>query len=118
VIGAAAVFLVLAGRWKKSGARPSPPLPSPPLRGCERDSPVEATCDKDGSFPRRGDKPVDVLIRDRFATSTPALGWVINCSPGGLCLSVGHLLWKGTILSVRATDAPVPIPSVEVSVQY
>jgi hypothetical protein len=66
---------------------------------------------------RRGGNPVAVLITDAEAMERPRYGWVLDRSMGGLGLSVDEPFEKGTILSVRAANAPPNIAWVQVEVR-
>ncbi|MCS6852929.1 MAG: PilZ domain-containing protein [Gemmataceae bacterium] len=66
---------------------------------------------------RRSGNAVAVLISDAEATAKPYSGWVVDRSMGGLCLSVQESVAPGTILSVRAANAPSTVPWVQVEVR-
>jgi hypothetical protein len=66
---------------------------------------------------RRGGNPVAVLIADAEARERPRYGWVLDRSMGGLGLSVDEPVSEGTILSVRAANAPPNIAWVQVAVR-
>jgi hypothetical protein len=68
---------------------------------------------------RRSGNPVPIYITNTDATMVPYSGWVINRSVGGLCVTVEARLAMpvGTVLSVRATNAPDTIPWVQVEIR-
>lgn len=66
---------------------------------------------------RRRGNPVQILITDAEATRTPELGWVVDRSVGGLCLSVSEEVKPGTVLSVRACHAPETIGWSQIDVR-
>src|SRR2546428_13919737 len=51
--------------------------------------------------PRRGGRPVKILVSDMEAQAKPSVAWVQNRSLGGLCLSVTQQYEVGEILSIR-----------------
>jgi hypothetical protein len=59
---------------------------------------------------------IRVRIADPGVLFEPYTGWVVDRSLGGFCLSVDQPIEEGRILRLRATDAPVHIPWVEVHV--
>jgi hypothetical protein len=66
---------------------------------------------------RRGGNPVEVLLSDAGATQEPVKGWVLDRSVGGLCLMVAGQIKPGTVLSVRAVNAPVTAHWVQIEVK-
>lgn len=68
---------------------------------------------------RRTGNPVPVYISNADASLPPYSGWVLNRSVGGLCLSVetGLGMPVGTVISVRATNAPDTIPWIQAEVR-
>jgi hypothetical protein len=66
---------------------------------------------------RRGGNPVPIFLSDAEARSDPTPGWVVDRSMGGLCVSVEEPVATGTILSVRAANAPNTIPWIQVEVR-
>ena len=68
--------------------------------------------------PRRGGRAVKVLISDAAAAAKPIVGWVQNRSAGGLCLTVSKQFEVGEILSVRAAQAKISVPWLQVEVKY
>src|SRR5262245_51364805 len=65
---------------------------------------------------RRGGNPVSVLLTDAERKAKPLDGWVVDRSTGGLCLSVPNAVEPGTIVGVRASDAPQSVPWVQLEV--
>ena len=68
--------------------------------------------------PRRGGRPVKVLLSNQKAESSPTVAWVQNRSTGGLCLAVAQQFEVCDILSVRAARAKKHIPWVQIEVKY
>jgi hypothetical protein len=66
---------------------------------------------------RRGGNPVAVLLTDEDAEAEPIRAYVLDRSTGGLCLAVPEAIDAGTILSVRATNAPPTTPWVQLEVR-
>jgi hypothetical protein len=66
---------------------------------------------------RRGGNPVPILITDSEAEAKPVRAYVLDRSTGGLCLSVPEAIEAGTVLSVRAVNAPPATPWVKLEVR-
>lgn len=66
---------------------------------------------------RRSGNPIAVLISDAKTEVQPIIGYVLNRSTGGLGLLVREPIEPGTILTVRAKDAPSEIPWVRMDVR-
>ncbi len=66
---------------------------------------------------RRGGNPVPVFITDAEAEAKPVRAYVLDRSTGGLCLSVPEAIEPGTVLSVRAVNAPPATPWVKIEVR-
>jgi hypothetical protein len=58
-----------------------------------------------------------VLIVNPARSEEPHRGWLLDRSLGGLCLSMDEGADEGTLLRVRATNAPSRLPWVEVQVK-
>jgi hypothetical protein len=67
--------------------------------------------------PRRGGRPVEVLISDERATAPPARGLVTDRSVDGLGLAVAQAVAPGTVLSLRPVQAPPGVAWVQVEVK-
>ncbi|OAI50904.1 hypothetical protein AYO44_17430 [Planctomycetaceae bacterium SCGC AG-212-F19] len=66
---------------------------------------------------RRGGNPVAVFLTDAEAESKPVQAYVLDRSTGGICLTVPEAVQAGTVLSVRAVNAPPATPWVKVEVR-
>jgi len=66
---------------------------------------------------RRGGNPVAVFLTDAEAESDPVRAYVLDRSTGGICLTVPEAVERGTVLSVRATNAPPTTPWVQIEVR-
>ncbi|MFN4261244.1 MAG: PilZ domain-containing protein [Gemmataceae bacterium] len=66
---------------------------------------------------RRGGKVVEVLISDAEVLTKPYDGLVLDRSTGGMCLFVEVEVAVGTILSVKAKNAPDTTPWTQVEVR-
>jgi hypothetical protein len=60
---------------------------------------------------------IRVRISDPGVLFEPYLGWVVDRSLGGFCLSVDQPIEEGRYLRLRAADAPRRTPWVEVHVK-
>jgi hypothetical protein len=60
---------------------------------------------------------IRVRISDPGVLFEPYMGWIVDRSLGGFCLSVDQPIEEGQFLRLRATDAPQNIPWVEVHVK-
>jgi hypothetical protein len=116
----AASLAFLAGR--RLAARPAP-LPEKPVE--EPATPFWAKTTANAkqpqqdrrSAPRRaaGNRVEVFLTTD--AQVTPMLGWVVDRSVGGLCLSVEEPLSEGTILNIRPRKAPQTAPWLTIEIR-
>jgi hypothetical protein len=66
---------------------------------------------------RREGSTVEVFISDAEIKTTPAQGWVVDRSLGGVCLRARTAFAVGTILSLRPCNAPSVAPWVQVEVK-
>lgn len=66
---------------------------------------------------RRKGNPVKILISDAEGQAKPHEGCVIDRSIGGLGMMVEEPVEVGTILSVRAVNAPASVPWVQIEVR-
>lgn len=122
VIGVLAASLAfLAGRrW--IGARPVP-LPE---KAVEEPEPVflslaaaranQPQPDRRTAPRRRARNRVEVCLSDD-TEAVLLLGWVVNCSMGGLCLSVELPLSEGMILKVRPRKAEQTTPWLSIEIR-
>ena len=62
-------------------------------------------------------KQIQVLFTPAEGLESPSKGWLLDCSLGGLRLSVAQVVPVGTRLSVRAANAPAKDPWVQVEVK-
>lgn len=67
---------------------------------------------------RRAGKSVKVLISTTAAREQPLEGWILDRSTGGLCVSVPQSFPQGTVLTIRAANAPPGTPSVRARVRH
>src|SRR5262249_31211626 len=65
---------------------------------------------------RRGGRHVRVYVSDAAAEASPTEGWVLDRSVGGIHLSLNHPVAPGTLLTIRACNAPETIPWTQVRV--
>lgn len=115
-----ALLAVLIGRWLFSERAPDPHLRFPPSRNPPTPQPdpfVHGSASERRASLRRGGNPVAVLISDAETKLPPFQGWVLDRSMGGLCLSVDQAVPTGTVLSVRAANAPPNVSWVQVEVK-
>jgi hypothetical protein len=107
-------LLVVVGRLMVLGRhRPQPPAPAP------RDFDTFITCgplEKRHSTRRRGSL-VEVLVTDAGLSARPVRGWVHDRSLGGLCLVLDRSITVSTILHLRAAEAQLSTPWVQVTVR-
>jgi hypothetical protein len=66
---------------------------------------------------RRSGKLVRALLSYEDAKTAPVEGWIADRSVGGLCLNLRAPISQGTILSIRAAEAPEIIPWVQIEVR-
>jgi hypothetical protein len=116
-----ALLAVVVGRILLAEPRAPVPRPlRPPLvkEAAARPDPfIQGSAGERRATLRRGGNPVAVLITDAEAKERPRYGWVLDRSMGGLGLSVDEPCAEGTILSVRAANAPPNIAWVQVEVR-
>jgi hypothetical protein len=107
-------LLVVVGRLMALGKRRRP-LPAEAPREYDpfaMGNPLE----KRRSLRRRGSL-VEVLVTDAGQTARPVRAWVHDRSMGGLCLVLDRSITVSTILHVRAANAPISSPWVQVTVR-
>ncbi len=66
---------------------------------------------------RRGGN-VKIRVTNYKGDARPVEGSVLDCSPGGLCLTLPQFVAAGTVVSVRPANAPEEVPWVHVEVIY
>lgn len=98
-------------RAPENGPGQQPLVPSPGTNRPNSRAVVERR-----AVPRRKGKSVKVHVSDAGVISEPRPGWVIDRSRRGLCLVVSEPVAEGTVLSVRAVDAPDTTPWAQVEV--
>jgi hypothetical protein len=106
-------LLVAIARLITLGKRRPPPVEErltydPFMTG----SPLE----KRGSARRRGSL-VEVLVTDAGQVARPVRGWIHDRSMGGVCLMLDRSLTLSTVLNLRAANAPLSTPWVQVTVR-
>jgi hypothetical protein len=100
----AAGLTLLTGRWALRRKR-RPELPPPPEQGTHDPFDQGSRTDRRRSLRRKGN-PVEILLGECEATREPLRGWVLDRSTGGLCLLTSEEIAPGTMLRVRACQAP------------
>jgi hypothetical protein len=103
-------------------ARPAPavstrPAAHRPVAGPARDPFDFGSAVEHRGAPRRRGRQVTVQIVLAAAPESPADGWVLDRSMGGLCLSAGREFAVGVVLGVRPADSPAGTPWVQVRVR-
>jgi hypothetical protein len=66
---------------------------------------------------RRGGNPTEIRVTDEKQAAEPVQGWVINRSTGGLGLVIPEPVAEGTVLSIRAANAPTTVPWYQIQVR-
>jgi hypothetical protein len=99
--------------------RKAPSLPPPTRRegGATLDPFVHGSSTERRSSLRRFGNPIAILVTDEKAVIEPERGWVCDRSIGGLCVKVAKSFEAGTILNVKACNAPDSIPWVPIEVK-
>src|SRR5262249_47493814 len=112
-------FILAGVRHRRPAAPPPRPKePRPQENVPEPDPFVFGSATEKRNSVRRSYPSVEVLIRDAEAAGEPEAAWVLDRSMGGLCLRVdGREIAVGTILSVRARNAPKGVPWTPVEVK-
>jgi hypothetical protein len=70
------------------------------------------------NYPRRRGGDIKIRVTDYGAKEQPIEGFILDRSPGGLCMWLPRPVPAGTILSVRTSTAPDVVPWVHVEVIY
>jgi hypothetical protein len=113
---ALAMGCALLGRRRMKG----PPQPRQPISraiSADHDPFVDGSASERRIALRRGGNPVPILVTDAEVQAAPYRAWVLDRSTGGLCLAGPHEVPLGTILSIRANNAPDTIPWVKLEVR-
>lgn len=76
----------------------------------------ESKPDRRSAPRRKAGCRVEVFLTDE-SKGPPLLGWVVDRSMGGLCLSVEEPLKEGTIFNVRPRKAPQTAPWLAIEVR-
>jgi hypothetical protein len=66
---------------------------------------------------RRCGNPIPILVTDEKVVLKPERGWVSDRSIGGLCVKVAQPFEAGSILNVKACNAPDTVPWVPIEVK-
>jgi hypothetical protein len=68
--------------------------------------------------PRRGGNAITIDVADPADPDAPPFtAWVLDRSPGGLCLEFDRAVKAGTVVNVRPQKAPQPVPWVAIQVR-
>ncbi len=67
--------------------------------------------------PRRGGKPVKILVSNETAEAEPEQGVIVNRSLTGLCMSFGREVPENSILSIRPANALADFSWLQVQVK-
>src|SRR5258708_11307632 len=89
--------LLIRPRGQAVAAAPAEPAEKADKPEQKFDPFVHGSANEKRTAHRRRGNPVQILITDAEATGTPDLGWVIDRSVGGLCLSVSAEVKPGTV---------------------
>jgi hypothetical protein len=116
LVAAGTAFVLSRFLFTKPAAPASapPPAEKPP---CEFDPFVEGSASEQRNALRRGGSPVKVLIGNPEQGGKGQDGWVVDRSVGGLGLAVSDAIAEGSLLEVRAANAPPGTPWVEIQVK-
>lgn len=109
---ASAVLIALASRRRM----PNTPPPPPVERGGDWESHEASFADRRGSVRREG-TPVRVVASSPVLPNKVETGWVLDRSTGGLRLALGAAVAPGTVVQVRAENAPDTIPWVTIVIR-
>jgi hypothetical protein len=110
-IGMASTAITLGLAWAFVGKRRTRvPLPRPQEgrqpSALPRDPFIYGSAAERRGALRRNGNPTAVLLTDAECKVESVRGWVVDRSTGGLCLAVSEGVEPGTILNVRAANAP------------
>ena len=109
-----AILVGLLLTLRKRASRPNPVLslsPSAPMG--QPDSLGTERTEERRRTPRRQANPTLVLISEATGLDVPTMGLVVDRSAGGFCLDVEDGVPVGTILKIRAAEAPDHVPWVQ-----
>jgi len=112
---ASAVLVAVATRRRKSPLA-GPPSVTPTDRPVNWDAHDTSFADRRGSVRREG-APVRVLVSSPVLRNKLEGGWVLDRSTGGLRLATVSPIAPGTVVQVRAENAPDTIPWVTIVVR-
>jgi hypothetical protein len=116
-LAAGGVALVLS-KFVFAGAPKDPTLGKPDDKLTpEYDPFVQGSKSEQRTAFRRGGNPVEVLVTPGATDGPAARAWVVDRSMGGVCLSALDAVAQGTVLKMRALNAPPATPWVEVEVK-
>jgi hypothetical protein len=122
-IGMACTAFALAMGWAFLGKRRRPHLAAPPRKGpgepsaLPRDPFIYGSAAERRIALRRGGNPTAILVTDAERKGEPIRGWVVDRSTGGMCLAITEQVQPGTILNVRAVNAPETASWIEMEVK-
>lgn len=100
---------------KSAAASPVPPAEKP---NAEHDPFVQGSASEQrNAFRRRGGNPIKVQLGDPQQKGMVKDAWVVDRSMGGLCLAFNEAVAEGSVLEIRAANAPPATPWVEIQVK-
>jgi hypothetical protein len=121
-IGMACTAIALVLGWSAFGKR-KPAVISPPRKGTgepsalPRDPFIYGSAAERRITLRRGGNPTAILVTDAECKKEPMRGWVVDRSTGGMCLAIAEKVEPGTIVNVRAMNAPETATWVQMEVK-
>jgi PilZ domain len=100
-------------------ARPAAtPVPTPTEKPtAEYDPFVQGSATEQRGAFRRGGNRVKILVNNPQKKGDALEAWVLDRSVGGLCLAVKEAVAEGSVLEIRAANAPPATPWVEVQIK-
>jgi hypothetical protein len=104
---------VFAGARSKAAAKAKPDSKQKP----EFDPFVQGSPTEQRNAFRRGGNPVEVLLARSGQQGQAVHAWVVDRSMGGLCIEAGEAFPPGTMVIVRALNAPTGTPWVDMEVK-
>lgn len=112
------VALVLSALWyilsRRRNQQFGPPIVAAPK---DREQPSDDTYANRRSSSRREGSPVRVILSSPAFRGQMEHGWVLDRSTGGLRIAISQPMPVGSVLQVRAENAPNTIPWVTVTVR-
>src|ERR1700730_11773907 len=121
-IGMACTAIALIMGWSLLGKR-RPNFVAPPRKGMgepsalPRDPFIYGSAAERRIALRRGGNPIAILVTDAECKKDRMRGWVVDRSTGGMCLAIAEKVEPGTIVNVRATNAPDTATWVQMEVK-